>query len=183
MSKKVKNININTSNLYTGVVVMITEYKEGETVPAKAMVLNKTEHSTYTGKSIRKIVYEKNSSAVDLQSRLSKKNNYSYPVIDLEDSKTLKHNTLVIKEGSSLGEVLTLAGFPKTIKTKKEIKEVFKLLSTGEVNLTLDGRKQLVNPEKAEELNKQWVETSFFHKSDLKTEPQKIEKVMKKYFK
>ena len=183
MSKKVKNININTSNLYTGVVVMVTEYKEGETIPARAMVLNQAENSTYTGKSIRKIVYEKNSSAVDLQGRLSKKDAYSYPVIHLEDSKTLKHNMIVIKEGSSLGEVLTLAGFPKTIKTKKEIKEVFKLLSTGEINLTLDGRKQLVDPSKAEELNKQWVEASFFHKSDLETKPQKIEKIMKKYFK
>lgn len=193
MEGKNKGKEINLSDIFIGDVILVKEIDSSTDILEEdvSLVIGKNAHARIKGLSLRKLVFVMNGNeGIDLSKGLSKKNTYSYKVINSNNNTELnvKNNTIVIDDPKPIGDILEVIGYPQVVR-KKDIKKIAKLVLSD--NLILNVRKNslvlraggIFDVEQVERVNEQAKELYYFKQFDLPVRAQKIEKAYAKYFK
>lgn len=191
--EKNKEKEINLSEIFIGDVTLVKEIDSSTDISEKdgSLITGKNEHTRIKCLTIRKVVFiMSGDEGIDLSKGLSKKNTYSYKVINSSDNTELdvKNNTIVIDDPKPIGDILEVIGYPSVVR-KNDIKNIAKLVLSD--NLILNVRKNslvlraggLFDVEQVGRVNEQAKELYLFKQMDLPVKPQKIEKAYAKYFK
>ena len=191
--EKNKEKEINLSDIFIGDVTLVKEIDSSTDILEEdvSLIIGKNEHARIKGLTLRKVVFfMSGDEGIDLSKGLSKKNTYSYKVINSSNNTELdvKNNTIVIDDPKPICDILEVIGYP-SVARKKDIKNIAKLVLSD--NVVLNVRKNslvlhdegVFDVEQVERVNEQAKELYWFKQIDLPVKPQKIEKAYAKYFK
>ncbi len=193
MERKNKVKGINLSDIFIGEVALVKEIENGVDILDEnvSLVIGRSANARIKGLTLRKVVFVmRENEGVVLSKGLSKKDTYSYKVINSSDNTELdvKNNTIVIDDPKPIGDILKVIGYPNVVR-KNDVKEITKLVLSSKVLLSARKNSLVLSSygpfdvDQVRNANEQAVELYWFKQTNLPVKPQKTEKVYAKYFK
>lgn len=196
-SKAMKEVNV--KDIYVGVVshIKVLNEKEGlKDEEGRYLVPAITSNNKKVmNLKVRKMVFVKRGNqGYELPSGLFSSSKYNYRIVNLSTDCTkngelnVKNNTLIINEPRSVGNLLSVVGFPNVVKGS-DLRKVKKFLLSEDKNITFRKHslkltsRGFLDLDKVAEANEEASSYYYFKEEKLPIKPQEKEKQYAKHFK